>query len=142
MTAVEVRPFNDTSYKQFLNESLLMASRCKKCGTLSFPPRQICASCYGSESEWVELAGTGRLAAFTGIFVAPPEMVRQGFGRDNPYVVGVVDLDEGLRAVARIVGVDAKNPETIKVGTPVQVEFPPVCKSTERNCPFFRPRTG
>jgi uncharacterized OB-fold protein len=38
-------------------------------------------------------------------------------------VVGVVELDEGVKTVARIVGVDARNPEQIKVGTPVKAEF-------------------
>ena len=139
---MEIRPFNDASYNQFLREGLLMGSKCKKCGTLSFPPRHICAFCYSSESEWVELAGTGRLAAFTSISVAPPDMIKQGFGRDNPYVVGVVDLDEGVRAVARIVGVDAKNPETIKVGMPMQVELPGSYAPAARACLFFAPRTN
>ncbi|MCL5734116.1 MAG: Zn-ribbon domain-containing OB-fold protein [Actinobacteria bacterium] len=136
---MEIRPFNDTSYKQFLGEGLLMASQCKKCGTLSFPPRQICANCYGSESEWVELAGSGRLAAYTSVYVAPPDMVAQGYNREHPYVVGVVDLDEGVRAVARIVGVDAKNPETIEIGTSMRVHFPEICEGVERHCLFFAP---
>ena len=139
---MEMRPFNDASYGQFLREGLLMASRCKNCGVLSFPPRHICASCYGSASEWVELVGTGLLAAFTSISVAPPDMVKQGFGKDNPYVVGVVDLDEGVRAVARIVGVDARNPETIKLGTPLSAEFSGAGGSAAKDCLFFTPCEG
>ena len=73
--------------------------------------------------EWVEFKGTGNLAAFTGIVVAPPSMVREGFDRNNPYIVGVIELDEGLKAVARIVGIDAKRPERIKVGTPLKADF-------------------
>ena len=68
---------------------------------------------------------SGKLRALTSIVVAPPAMAREGFGRNNPYVVGVVELDEGVKAVARIIGVDAKNPETIRVGTPLQAEFLP-----------------
>jgi hypothetical protein len=117
------KPFNDTSYEQFLNECKIMGSKCKKCGALALPPRPICISCFGSEMEWVQLNGTGKLAAFTSIVVAPPYMVKEGFGRNNPYVVGVVELDEGVKAVARIVGVDAKKPEQIKVGTPLKAEF-------------------
>ena len=139
---MEIRPFNDASYRRFLREGLLMASRCKNCGVLSFPPRHICASCYGSASEWVELVGTGRLVAFTSISVAPPGMVKQGFGRDNPYVVGVIDLDEGVRAVARIVGVDARCPETIKLGTPMSAEFPGAGDSAASDCLFFAPCEG
>jgi uncharacterized OB-fold protein len=73
--------------------------------------------------EWVQFKGTGRLAAFTSITVAPPYMAKEGFSRNNPYVVGVVELDEGVKIVARIVGVDAKKPEQIRVGTPLKAEF-------------------
>jgi uncharacterized OB-fold protein len=73
--------------------------------------------------EWVQFKGTGKLAAFTSITVAPPYMAKEGFGRNNPYVVGVVELEEGVKTVARIVGVDAKKPELIRVGTPLKAEF-------------------
>ena len=69
------------------------------------------------------MKGTGRLAAFTSIVVAPPYMVKEGFDRNNPYIVGVIELEEGVKTVARIVGVDAKKPEQIKVGTPLKAEF-------------------
>ena len=69
------------------------------------------------------MKGTGRLAAFTSIVVAPPYMVKEGFDRNNPYIVGVIELEEGVKTVARIVGVDAKKPEQIKVGTPLKSEF-------------------
>jgi len=117
------RPFNDTSYEQFLNEWKIMGTKCKKCGALALPPRPICVSCSGSELEWVEFKGTGKLAAFTSITVAPPNMAKEGFGRNNPYVVGVVELEEGVKAVARIIGIDAKKPEQIKVGTLLKAEF-------------------
>ena len=73
--------------------------------------------------EWVQLKGTGRLAAFTSIVVAPPYMVKEGYDRNNPYIVGVIELEEGVKTVARIVGVNAKKPEQIKVGTPLKAEF-------------------
>ena len=100
-----------------------MGSKCKKCGALALPPRPICVSCFGIEMEWVQFKGIGKLAAFTSIVVAPPYMTKEGFGRNNPYVVGVVELQEGVKTVARIVGVDAKKPEQIKVGTPLEAEF-------------------
>jgi uncharacterized protein len=137
--AVETRPFGDTSYVKFLHEGVLMGARCEQCGALSFPPRHICASCHGSSKQWIRLAGTGRLVAFTSISVVPPEMTKEGFGRDNPYVVGVVDLDEGVRAVARIVGVDARHPETISVGMRVKAEFSKPSDSARSDCLFFAP---
>ena len=117
------KPFSDTSYEQFLNEWKIMGSKCKKCGALALPPRPICVSCFGSEMEWVQFKGNGKLAAFTGIVVAPPLMAKEGFGRNNPYIVGVVELEEGVKTVARIVGVDAKKPEQIKVGILLKAEF-------------------
>ena len=120
---MEERPFNDISYEQFLNEEKLMGSRCKKCGALSLPPRSICIKCYSSQMEWVEMKGKGKLAAFTCIAVGPPFMIAEGYDRKRPYVSGVVALEEGTRAVARIEGVDGSKPETIKIGAPLQVEF-------------------
>ncbi len=120
---MEERPFNDTSYEHFLNEGKIMGSKCKKCGALAVPPRPICISCFGGDMEWVPLKGSGKLLAFTSIVVAPPNMVKEGFDRKNPYLVGVVELDEGVKTVARIVGMDAKNPEKIKVGTALKAEF-------------------
>jgi hypothetical protein len=117
------RPFNDNSYEQFLREGKLMGSRCQKCGALALPPRPICVSCFSHEMEWVHFNGTGKLAAFTSIVVAPPFMAKEGFNKNNPYVVGVVELEEGAKIVGRITGVEAKNPDRIQVGTPLRAEF-------------------
>jgi hypothetical protein len=117
------KPFNDHSYEEFLNDWKIMGAKCKKCGALSLPPRPICVSCFGSQMEWVQFKGDGRLAAFTSIVVVPSPMAKEGFGRNNPYVVGVVELQEGVKVVARITGVDAKKPDQIKVGTPLRAEF-------------------
>jgi len=73
--------------------------------------------------EWIETKGNGKLAAFTCIAIGPPFMIKEGYDRKHPYVSGVVDLEEGARVVARIEGVDGRKPETIKIGTPLQVEF-------------------
>lgn len=117
------RPFNDSSYEQFLNEEKLMGSKCKKCGALALPPRPICINCSGSQMEWVQFKGAGKLAAFTDIFVAPLPRARAGFGKNNPYVVGVVELEEGAKTVARIIGVDGKKPEQIRIDTQLKVSF-------------------
>jgi uncharacterized OB-fold protein len=120
---MEQRPFSDASYNQFLNEEKLMGSRCKGCGAKYVPPRPLCVKCYKSDMEWVEMQGTGKLAAFTCITVAPPFMMAQGYSRKNPYYSGVVELDEGGRVDARIEGVDTTHPENIKVGMPMKVKF-------------------
>jgi uncharacterized OB-fold protein len=120
---MEVVPFNDISYERFLSEEKLMGSKCQKCDALFVPPRSICIKCHGTEVKWVEMKGRGKLAAFTCIAIGPPLMIKEGYNRQHPYVSGVVELEEGVRVVARIEGVDSSKPETIKIGTPLQVEF-------------------
>ncbi|MCK4964767.1 MAG: OB-fold domain-containing protein, partial [Dehalococcoidia bacterium] len=73
--------------------------------------------------EWVEMKGKGKLAAFTAVAVGPSFTIEEGYDRDNPYLVGIVELDEGPKVSGRIRGLDARKPENIEVGTPLTVEF-------------------
>ena len=117
------RPMSDFSFERFLSEGRLMGSRCEDCGALFVPPRPVCPTCHCSGMEWAETKGTGKLAAFTCIAVGTPAMIEEGYDRDNPYCTGVVELDESPRVVARIEGVDTRNPESILIGTPVEARF-------------------
>jgi len=123
MPESELRPFTAASFDQFLNEKRLMASRCAACGALHLPPRAICPRCHGETLEWVETSGRGRLAAFTSIYLGSRAMSAEGYGRDNPYCSGIVELEEGVKISARILGVDAKNPASIQIGAPLTAEF-------------------
>ena len=120
---VEEKSINVIYFDQFLNEEKLMGSRCQKCGALFLPPRPICIKCYANDMKWAQMKGKGKLITFTSINIGPPWMVEQGYDRKHPYCSGVVELDEGVRIDARIEGVDASKPETIKIGTPLTVEF-------------------
>lgn len=116
------RLFTPISFNQFLNEKKLMGSRCQKCGTLYLPPRPLCIKCHNGKMEWTELKGKGKLAAFTVITVVPAKMIAQGYGRDNPYCTGIVELEEGPKISGRIIGVDFRAGQ-IKVGMPLAVDF-------------------
>jgi uncharacterized OB-fold protein len=70
-----------------------------------------------------EMSGSGKLSAFTCIAIGPSFMRAEGFDRKNPYCSGVVELTEGARVDARIEGVDTQNPENIKIGTSMKVQF-------------------
>ena len=128
----EEREVNSASFYQFLTEKKLMASRCKKCQALYLPPHPICIKCHGNEMEWVEMKGKGKLATFTAIAVGQSRTIEEGYSRDNPYLVGIVELDEGPKVSGRILGIDAKKPENIKVGTPLTIEFTE--QGEGRNC--------
>ncbi len=120
---MEERSFSDISYEQFLREERLMGSRCKKCEALFVPPRPICIKCHGSDMEWIEMKGKGKLSAFTCIAIGPPFMIAEGYNRNHPYCSGVVELEEGVRVDARIEEVDTNRPEDIKIGLPLKVTF-------------------
>lgn len=123
MTETTIRPFTVASFDRYLAEGKLMASRCEDCGELTLPPRAICPTCHSEKMAWTETGGKGTLAGFTVISIAPTFMIEQGYGRDNPYISGIVALDEGVKISARINGLDASKPEEIMVGTALEVDF-------------------
>ncbi len=116
-------PFTATSFDTFCAEKKVMAVKCKKCGVVNLPPRPICLKCNSNEMEWVELKGKGKIISFTVIGVGPWTMTSEGYDRNNPYCSGIVELEEGPRVSAQILGVDVNKPENIKVGTPVTADF-------------------
>ena len=118
-----IRPFSAASFDQYIAEHRLMAARCTDCGGLYVPPRAICPTCHGEALEWAETSGKGKLAAFTVIYSGPTFMVEQGFDRKNPYVSGIVELEEGICISARITGLDPSRPAEIRIGAPLDVEF-------------------
>ena len=128
---MQERPISDYWFEQFLNEDKLMGSKCMECGALFAPPRPICMKCHSDKMDWAQMKGTGNLAAFTCISIAPPSMLEEGYSRDNPYCTGVVALDEGPRVVARIEEVDALKPENLTIGTRLEVMF--LHRGTDRN---------
>ncbi|MFH0847613.1 MAG: Zn-ribbon domain-containing OB-fold protein [Chloroflexota bacterium] len=111
------------TFQASLEAGNLTGSRCRSCQALYLPPRPICPRCRNRDMEVISFTGKGKLTAYTVISVPPPLMAEAGFSRDNPYCSGVVELDEGVRVTARILGVDVKNPGRIKIGTPLRAEF-------------------
>jgi hypothetical protein len=102
------------AFAEHLKEGRLMASRCTRCGARSFPPRADCVVCLDREFGFVEISGRGTVHTFTTIAAAPT-----GFERWAPYTVGVVDLEEGGRALAWFG--DTIPPDSIRIGMPVQL---------------------
>ena len=115
--------FYSAAYDKFLSEGKLAGSKCQKCGAVYLPPRPICPKCHSSEMALLTMKGKGKLAAYTVITVGPPMMVAEGFDREHPYCSGVIELEEGVRVTARILGVDVSRPDQIKIGTPLTAEY-------------------
>ena len=83
------------AFAEHLREGRLMTSRCTACGHRSFPPRADCEACLHGGFEFVEVSGRCTLLSWTRITAAP-----SGFEALAPYTLGVVDLEEGGRALA------------------------------------------
>jgi uncharacterized OB-fold protein len=72
---------------------------------------------------WEEMSGEGKLLAFTTVHIAPTAMIDAGYGRNNPYCTGIVQLAEGPAISAQILGVDPAHPAEIEIGAPLRVSF-------------------
>ena len=92
----------------------LRLQRCDACGEFQFYPRIVCSHCGGNRLSWRAVSGRGHIASFT--------VVRRGISRayPTPYVVVLVDLEQGPRMMSSIVGSD---PESVAVGQAVTVQF-------------------
>jgi uncharacterized OB-fold protein len=115
--------FTHLSFEHFLKEHKLMGAQCQVCDTLYLPPRPMCTQCFGDNMTWIEVPEMGELIAFTVIHIAPTAMIEAGYGRDNPYVSGIVRLENGLSISAQILGLDPAKPESIEIGLPVRAEY-------------------
>ena len=115
--------FTFHAYTAQLDEKKLTGSHCKQCGLLSLPPRLLCQQCRSTDMEPFEFSGKGKLAAFSVIYYGPTFMKNYGYGPKNPYVSGIVELEEGPSISAQILGMDMEHPESIQIGTPLTVEF-------------------
>jgi len=90
--------------------------RCAACGRLRFPPGYLCRECHGADSDWVEVSGRGTIASFTVMHRAPTP----AYAARAPYVLALVDLQEGPRMMANVIGEDALQ---AAIGDPVEVVF-------------------
>ncbi len=115
--------FNHVSHHQSLSRNQLVGSRCLACQRIDYPARPICPQCHGRVLEPVQFSGKGRLAAYSVIYIAPTAMLAAGFGRNNPYCAAVIELEEGPRICAQLVGLDGTQPEKIRIGQPVAAVF-------------------
>jgi uncharacterized OB-fold protein/acyl dehydratase len=106
----------------------LLIQRCKECGTLRHPPRPMCAECRSFEWDVVDASGRGTVYSF--VVNHYPQVP----AFDYPLAVGLIELEEGTRLVANVIGVE---PGDIRVGMAVEVEW--VDHDPDLSLPAFRP---
>jgi uncharacterized protein len=107
----------------------LRVQRCGACKALRHPPGPACPSCGALAPEYVVASGLGEVYSFV-VHHHPPVP-----GKELPFVVALVELEEGVRLLAELVDVPA---DDVQIGLPVRVSFRPV--DGELTLPVWRPR--
>ena len=109
----------------------LRLQRCRACDEAYFPPQPFCPHCASGDVEVVRASGRGTLHSYVINHRAAP-------GFTAPYVIAVVELDEGPRMLTNLVEV-APEPGALTLDAPVEVVFE---KVGEYALPVFRPRAS
>ena len=94
----------------------LYFQRCRDCGTKRLYPRALCTACLSSATEWVRASGRGIVYSFT----VTHQNQSPGFRDELPYVLAIVELEEGPRLMTNVVGCA---PDAVRIGLPVQAVF-------------------
>lgn len=116
------------------NEGRLMLQHCLACDKPFYYPRTGCPRCGGTELEWRQMKGTGRIYSFSHVHVALGGY--KSWETEVPFTLVQIELDEGPRMLSRLAG---KADESVKIGDRVAVAF------TEREgakLPYFSLRAG
>ncbi|MFW9843728.1 MAG: Zn-ribbon domain-containing OB-fold protein [Candidatus Thorarchaeota archaeon] len=105
-------------YLRNIQEGQFKAYKCVDCGIVIAPPSGSCYGCGSSNMDWTSVSGKGTLVSFTVIHIAPDE-----FAEEAPYYIAIVELDEGTRVSARLLGFDPLKPEEVKLGSNVKLDY-------------------
>jgi uncharacterized OB-fold protein len=108
----------------------LRIQRCTECGSPFFYPRTSCPFCGSAAIEWFTTSGRATLYSYTITHRAAP-----GFEDDAPYAIAVVQLAEGPRLMANIVGVP-NTPDNLVLDMDLEVTFE---QRGELSLPQFTP---
>lgn len=93
-----------------LADGRLAIQRCTACNAAIHRPRLVCRSCGATDLAWEEASGRGTVYAVTDV-ARPPRAFRD----DGPFQIAMIDLVEGARVMARIVGAP------VRIGTDVEL---------------------
>lgn len=99
-------------------EHRLRLQRCTWCGRAVFYPRARCPHCWRDALVWQEATGRGVVASYT----VAHRPGHPAFAADAPYVIALVDLEEGPRMLSNVVGCPVTD---VRVGMAVTVAWTP-----------------
>ncbi|KFG90929.1 Nucleic-acid-binding protein containing a zn-ribbon [Sphingobium herbicidovorans NBRC 16415] len=89
---------------------------CTNCGTRFRFVRELCPRCWSSNPAWEVSAGSGKVVARVVVEAAPYEAM----AARTPYVLALVELDEGVTMMSNVVDCD---PHSVEIGQRVELLF-------------------
>lgn len=121
MTQAELKPIpvpdsDSKPYWEAANRGVFSFQRCRDCGRAQFYSRSLCSHCQSKNLNWESSKGTGKVASFSVVYRAPTAP----FAGDVPYVVALIDMDEGFRFMCNVLNCD---PASVTIGMPVRALF-------------------
>jgi len=126
----EFRPETKPYWEGTKNHELLIP-RSKESGEFFFYPRALSPGEDMSENlEWVKVSGKAKVWTYAIHHMGPTK----AYKGEPPYVVALVELDEGVKMMTNIIDCD---PHDVKVGMEVEVVFDDV--TDEVTLPKFKP---
>jgi uncharacterized OB-fold protein len=102
-----------TEFWNGLEKGKVYASKCKKCGHITFPPVADCSQCLNQEMEWVDVQGEGEIETFTHIVIRPAS-----FQNRPTYTVAVGKMNTGVKVLAWLTSAKLGD---VKVGAKVRL---------------------
>jgi uncharacterized protein len=94
----------------------LRFQRCVGCGRWRHPPRHLCPACGSAAWFWTVADGRGVLFSWT----VTHQAMHPAFADAAPYAVVVVELDEGVRVVSGVRGLE---PADLHLGLRLRAEI-------------------
>ncbi len=94
----------------------LRLQRCPKCDKVWFPIGPVCPSCLSEDLDWALMSGRGKVSSFVVYHKAWAPWLESRV----PYTVAQVELEEGPRLTANLLGVE---PSKVKIGMQVKVVY-------------------
>ncbi|MDQ1001806.1 putative OB-fold protein [Neobacillus niacini] len=125
------RPTIETApYWEGCHNHELLIQECKECGHHQFYPRIMCTDCSSPRMEWVPASGKGKVKSFTIMHRA----ITKAYLAEAPYVIALIELEEGPTMMSNVVQCELKN---VEIGMEVEVVFEDW--SEEISIPKFKP---
>ncbi|MBT2266113.1 MULTISPECIES: Zn-ribbon domain-containing OB-fold protein [Rhodococcus erythropolis group] len=107
----ETAPFWDAA-----NDGVFLLQRCPDCGQTQYHYRALCSHCWSDKIEDFPSSGRGTVWTYSIVY----KNRTPGYAEKVPYIVGLVELEGGVKVVSNILADDL---EAVTFGTEVEAVF-------------------